>query len=156
MRFRMFLIPLAVSASLLCGCGSRAPLSPVSMNGSTVSTGLSHHAGSASLASDGAQHLEGVLGPGALYAIDVPAGWNGDLVVWVHGYANPAAPVALPNIAGFRDFVLSQGFAIAVSSFSENGYAAAEAVRETHQLSGVFADLVGAPKRTFLVGVSLG
>ena len=99
MRFRMFLIPLAVSASLVYGCGSRAPLSPVSMNGSTVSTGLSHHAGSASLASDGAQHLEGVLGPGALYAIDVPASWNGDLVVWVHGYTNPATPVALPYIS---------------------------------------------------------
>jgi len=126
------------------------------MNGNTVSTGPSRHAGSASLASDGAQHLEGVLGPGALYAIDVPATWNGDLVVWVHGYSNPAAPVALPDIAGFRDFVMSQGFAIAVSSFSANGYAVAEAVRETHQLSGVFAAQVGPPKRTFLVGVSLG
>ncbi|HEY3215134.1 MAG TPA: hypothetical protein VGK93_01440 [Candidatus Eisenbacteria bacterium] len=102
-----------------------------------------------------ASHVEGRIGPGALYVIEVPDNWNGELVVWVHGYTPPVLPVTLPDVP-LRGFLLSQGFAVAASSFSENGYAVPEAVRQTHQLNGIFASRCGRPSRTYLIGVSLG
>ena len=42
------------------------------------------------------QHVEGQTGPGSLYALDLPAAWNGDLVVYAHGILDPVLPVALP------------------------------------------------------------
>jgi pimeloyl-ACP methyl ester carboxylesterase len=101
-------------------------------------------------------HLTGTLGPDAQYVIDKPANWNGMLVVWAHGYTAPDDPIQLPNFGALGQFLLSQGFALAASSFSENGYAVAEGSRQTHQLAMVFSDLVAEPDRTFLVGVSLG
>src|SRR5206468_2257762 len=45
----------------------------------------------------GAQHFAGEIGPGALYTIDVPESWNGDLVVYAHGYTLPQLPVGIPS-----------------------------------------------------------
>jgi pimeloyl-ACP methyl ester carboxylesterase len=103
-----------------------------------------------------ALHLTGSLGPGALYTVDKPANWNGGLVIWAHGYSVPTDPIHVPNLGPLLPFFLSQGFAVAVSSFSENGYAVAEGVRQTHQLGHVFTSLVARPQRTFIVGGSLG
>lgn len=105
---------------------------------------------------DGPGHLEGNIGPGARWSIDRPANWNGDLVVWLHGYSNPAQPIALPAFGPMRDALLAQGYAVVASSYSENGYAVKEATIQSHQLRGVFVSHVGEPERTFLVGVSLG
>src|SRR6185503_4098115 len=82
--------------------------------------------------------------------------WNGDLVVYAHGYTDPVAAVALPNFGPIRDALVARGYAVIASSFSENGYAAKEGVEQTHQLSGIFASRVGRPGRTFLFGQSLG
>jgi alpha-beta hydrolase superfamily lysophospholipase len=144
---------LALLALLLAaGCSRQSPTAPMANE-------------RASLTSDGALtatitgpavHLEGSVGPGALYALDKPADWNGDLVIYLHGYTTPGQPVALPNNGAIRDRLLAAGFAVATSSFSENGYAVAEAMRQSHQLRGLFVDQVAAPKRVFLFGVSLG
>ena len=45
-------------------------------------------------------HYEGVIGPGALYEIDVPAVWNGDLVLYAHGIVQASLPVALARQPG--------------------------------------------------------
>ena len=34
---------------------------------------------------------------GAQYAMFVPAAWNGRLVLWAHGFVDPAAPIVLPD-----------------------------------------------------------
>ncbi len=154
MRFKYAFAVAAVLAIAAWGCGRntfKAPLSP-----ELESQGLTSLRGAQAASSDGAAHLEGKIGPGAFYSLDRPAAWNGDLVVWVHGYTPPCAPVALPAIAPLRDALLAQGFGVAYSSFSENGYAVAEAVRQTHQLSGLFKDQLGESNHTFLIGVSLG
>jgi pimeloyl-ACP methyl ester carboxylesterase len=143
---------------LTAGCGQKAlPLNPVATSGSALHSS-SHPNGIARAAAtfDTPQHLEGVAGPGALYVIDVPAGWNGDLVLYAHGYSNPALSIALPSIDGLRGELLGRGFAVAVSSYSQNGYALKQGVEQVHQLGGIFADAFGAPNRTFLIGVSLG
>lgn len=55
-----------------------------------------------------------------------------------------------------RDQLGGLGFAVAYSSFSENGYAIEDAVRRMHQLRGLFVSQFGQPKRSLLVGHSLG
>jgi pimeloyl-ACP methyl ester carboxylesterase len=112
-------------------------------------------------ASSNAQsHFEGDLGPGSSYEIDVPAVWNGGLVLYAHGLVQADLPVVppsqLPEFGALRTALLSQGFALAASSYSSNGWALADAVRRTHQLSGLFKSKVAAPRRTFLMGASLG
>ena len=104
--------------------------------------------------------INGQTADGALYTFVVPADWNGRLVTYVHGIVDPGAPVAVPTTQdGFttlRDQWLAAGYAVAASSFSENGYALQTAVQRTHQLRGLFAAQVGHAERTYLVGHSLG
>src|SRR5262245_52271553 len=146
-------VGLLVALLLATGCGKRSPLSPDSA--ALESNGQVSNAHVAS--SHGATRVvEGEIGPGAFYAFHVPENWNGDLVVYVHGYAEEPGDVALPNIGYFRDPLLAQGYAFAYSSFSENGYALKEGAQQTHQLCGLFVSQFGQPRRAFLVGQSLG
>ena len=73
---------------------------------------------------------------------------------------DPAAPIQLPSensdFNAFRDALVQQGYAVASSSWSDNGYAEKDAAQRTHQLSGAFAAAAGTPARTILVGKSLG
>jgi pimeloyl-ACP methyl ester carboxylesterase len=111
-----------------------------------------------------AQIVEGETGPGSLYGIYVPTNWNGDVIYFIHGILPPLAPVALPDDPtdwdGFtliRDQFGAMGFAVAYSSFSENGLALKDAAQRTHQLRGLVASVVkGQPERSFIVGYSLG
>jgi len=110
----------------------------------------------------GPVHIEGKIGPGALYALDVPEEWNGDLVLYAHGYVPPMLPVELQDVSGepaeneFRDALLDLGYGVAYSSYSENGYAVKDGLTRTRQLRGLFASRVGKPDRTYVVGKSLG
>jgi pimeloyl-ACP methyl ester carboxylesterase len=105
-------------------------------------------------------HFAGPIGPGSSYEIDVPAAWNGDLVLYAHGIVQADEPVAPPtNQDGYnllRAALLQGGYAVAASSFSSNGWSLDDAVRRTHQLSGIFKSKAGRPRRIFLVGHSMG
>ena len=146
----------AVSALLLLvtSCGRHSPTAPLANATSTARTAL----GAPNVTADtqGAVHLEGEIGPGALYSLDKPADWNGDLVLYIHGYTTPGSPISLPNNGAIRDKLLGAGFAVAASSFSENGYAVPEAMRQTHQLRSLFVSRVAKPERVFVFGLSLG
>jgi hypothetical protein len=66
------------------------------------------------------QHLTGTLADGATYVIDVPAGWNGTLLLYSHGYvapgsANPAQDVGDGITA---TYLLGAGYALAGSSYA--------------------------------------
>ena len=105
-------------------------------------------------------HFAGTIGPGSSYEIDVPAVWNGDLVLYAHGIVQADQPVAPPtNQDGYsllRAALLNGGYAVAASSFSSNGWSLDDAVRRTHQLSGIFKSRAGHPRRIFLLGHSMG
>jgi pimeloyl-ACP methyl ester carboxylesterase len=106
-----------------------------------------------------ADHVEGTTGPGSQYALYKPVNWNGDVIYFAHGIVDPQLPVALPtgdDAGAIRDGLGAKGFAIAYSSFSENGYDFADGLRRTHQLRGLFTSQYGAPRRSFLLGQSLG
>jgi hypothetical protein len=105
------------------------------------------------------QVIDGVTADGALYRFLVPSPWNGQLVVYAHGYVPAGSPLALPNtpieLAAFQA-ITSQGFAVAMSSYAENGWAVKNGAQTTHQLRGLFASKVSNPTRTYLVGTSEG
>jgi pimeloyl-ACP methyl ester carboxylesterase len=105
-------------------------------------------------------HFSGALGPGSVYEIDVPAAWNGELVLYAHGIVQADQPVAPPstqdNYHLLRASLLGAGYAVAASSYSSNGWSLGDAVRRTHQLRGIVTAKVAAPARTYLVGHSMG
>lgn len=105
-------------------------------------------------------HYEAAIGPGSSYEIDVPAAWSGDLVLYAHGIVQASLPVAPPSTQdGFhllRAELLNNGFAVAASSYSSNGWSLADAVHRTHQLGAIVTATIGQPRRTFLVGHSMG
>jgi len=114
-------------------------------------------------ASPAAREIRGNVGPASEYAIFVPSKWNGDLVLCTHGYIPAAAPVGIASVealgehwAELRDLLLARGFAVAYSSYSENGFNVKEGALATNQLRELFAARVRAPGRTFLIGQSLG
>jgi pimeloyl-ACP methyl ester carboxylesterase len=94
-----------------------------------------------------------------LYGLYKPPGWNGAVVYYGHGFIDAALPVVLPtgdNINVIRDQLGALGYAVAYTSFSENGYAFADGVRRLHQLRGRVASAFGQPQRSYLMGHSLG
>jgi len=103
------------------------------------------------------QIIDGRTGPGSLYRLARPANWNGILLTYAHGYASPDAPVALPAEGDLLiSLLVPQGFAVAYSSFSENGWDVRDGAQRTHQLLGIFASNFGQPRRAYIAGASMG
>jgi pimeloyl-ACP methyl ester carboxylesterase len=96
---------------------------------------------------------------GAIFALFRPEHWNRILIVYVHGYIPPNAPIALPTadfIDPLRERLLSEGYAVAYSSWSENGFAVKDAIQQSELTRELFKDRLGRPRRVFLIGQSLG
>ena len=89
------------------------------------------------------------------YRIEVPKNWNGELVMYAHGFQGmePRLRASFPPI---RNWFIENGYAWAASSFSANGWAVREGADETRDLALYFAQLVSKPKRTYLFGASMG
>ena len=102
--------------------------------------------------------VSGVTGEGALYAMYVPSNWNGSLVLWAHGYNSPSDPLTLfySHFEGIRTGLLDGGYAVALSSYSENGWAVVDGAARTHQLVGLFTARFQRPARVYLIGRSMG
>lgn len=103
-------------------------------------------------------HITGTLSDGATYVIDVPANWNGALLLYSHGYvapgnSNPAVDVGDPLTGGF---LLNAGYALAGSSYATTGWAVHEALPDQIAVLDVFATKVGTPTQTIAWGHSLG
>jgi pimeloyl-ACP methyl ester carboxylesterase len=101
--------------------------------------------------------IDGSLGPGALYRMVRPTNWNGTLLLYAHGFLPASEPVSLPSDGDLMvSLLVPQGFAVAFSSFSENGWAVKDGAQRTKQLLGIFTSKFGAPSRIYLGGVSMG
>jgi len=129
----------------------------------TVASLFALPAPAAAQATPGMCH-DGVLPSGALSRICVPeTGWNGDLVVFAHGYvAETGEPLAfhhlqLPDGTDIPVLVQSLGFAFATTSYRQNGLAILEGVQDIAELAASFEGATGhAAGRTILAGVSEG
>jgi pimeloyl-ACP methyl ester carboxylesterase len=101
--------------------------------------------------------VDGKFGPGALYRLVRPTDWNGTLVLYAHGYVSPDQPVGFPPDVDLTIALLTaQKIAVAVSSFSENGWAVKDGTQRTYQLLGIFTSKFGAPSRVYALGGSMG
>jgi pimeloyl-ACP methyl ester carboxylesterase len=101
--------------------------------------------------------VDGRTGPDSVYRLVRPTNWNGILVLYAHGYVSKGLPV---GITADDELVISllapQGFAVAVSSFDENGWVIKDGTQRTHQLLGLFASKFGTPARVYVGGASMG
>jgi pimeloyl-ACP methyl ester carboxylesterase len=113
-------------------------LAPLTVDGgqTKVLTGVDRHAG---------------------YAIEVPPHWNGQLVMWAHGFRGNGAELTVdPPAYGLREKWVGQGYAWAASSYDRNGYDVAAGVESTKSLVGAVARQVGRPSKVLIAGVSMG
>ena len=101
--------------------------------------------------------IDGSTGPGSVYRLVRPSNWNGILLLYAHGYVSKGTPVAIPPDAELViSLVAPKGFAVAVSSFSENGWVIKDGTQRTHQLLGLFTSKFGRPARVYAGGASMG
>lgn len=100
-----------------------------------------------------------------LIVICIPPNWNGELVIYAHGYVVPQAPLelpadelTLPDGTFVPDFFLTQGFAFATSSFHKNGVAIEQGVEDLNRLLQHFKSVVGprSLQKVFTAGASEG
>jgi hypothetical protein len=93
----------------------------------------------------------------AAYNIEVPPQWNGQLVMWAHGYRGQGNVLTSETPAfGLRQRLLAQGYAWAASSYYDNGFDIRAGVLSTKSLAELFATLFVRPDRTYITGVSMG
>ncbi len=95
--------------------------------------------------------------PFAAYRIEIPANWNGELVMYAHGYPGEGAVLA-GNNAAIRRHLVRNGYAWAASGFSKNSYDVRSGVEDTNKLALAFATITGraAPSRIYIMGHSMG
>ena len=102
----------------------------------------------------------GTLASGAMWQICLPGGWNGNLVVWAHGFVDASQVLAIPNDAvegtPISAIVLALGDGYATTSYRSNGLAAVDGSHDVDDLLAQFYTLVGPPSRAYLVGASEG
>jgi pimeloyl-ACP methyl ester carboxylesterase len=98
----------------------------------------------------------------ALSLICVPAaGWNGELVVFAHGYVAFDKPLGFYHLSAgdgptIPEVVQGLGYAFATTSYRQNGLAVLEGVEDIRELVAAFRANYSSPTRIHLVGASEG
>jgi pimeloyl-ACP methyl ester carboxylesterase len=94
---------------------------------------------------------------GAPYRIEVPENWQGDLVMYLTGYEAVGSPRdGATEQSAFDRLLLSQGYAVARSLYSAQGWAVVEALQDNERLRRHALANLPATRRTWLVGHSMG
>jgi pimeloyl-ACP methyl ester carboxylesterase len=106
---------------------------------------------------------DGLQSTGAVYRVCMPQTWNGDLVLFAHGYVGFNEPVAipedqlvLPDGTSVPLIVNQLGYAFATTSYRTNGLAVLQGIDDLLDLVNVFNASHGRARRVFLVGPSEG
>ncbi|WP_063726845.1 alpha/beta hydrolase family protein [Streptomyces sp. RTd22] len=103
-------------------------------------------------------HLEGHLASGAAYMMDMPARWNGTVLLFSHGYSPQGSPNPAQNApsSATRARLLDQGYALIGSSYATTGWAVADAVPDQLATLDLFTQRFGAARQTLAWGQSYG
>ncbi|MFG1665831.1 alpha/beta hydrolase family protein [Streptomyces sp. Y7] len=102
-------------------------------------------------------HVDGRLPSGATYMMDVPARWNGTVLLFSHGYTSgPANPAQDAPDDATKTLLLQRGYALAGSSYATTGWAVTDAVPDQLATLTAFTDRFGAASRTIAWGRSYG
>lgn len=107
--------------------------------------------------------VDGALAGGARSRVCTPvAGWNGQVVVYAHGYVPALLPIdfynlELPDGTDLPTLIQSLGFAFATTTYRQNGLTILEGVEDVRQLVEAIPTYTGStPTRTWMTGVSEG
>jgi hypothetical protein len=100
--------------------------------------------------------IEGATDGGALVKIEVPDVWNGGLVIYNHGFDLGAIVPSPPSLGPLAALQLSEGYAVAASSYQQNGWALYKTKNDLQNLVGVFKANFGEPSEVYVHGFSLG
>jgi len=122
-----------------------------------LATGLVGAAGS-SAAATVSSHVEGVLPDGSAYVMDVPANWNGTVLLYSHGYTPDGVPNPAQNAPSdaVRSALLDAGYAQIGSSYPETGWVHERALPAQLATLDAFRARFGPARRTIAWGTSLG
>jgi len=98
---------------------------------------------------------------GGLYRIEIPENWNGELVLYAHGYApNTGTNGSTLRVGNspVREHLIQNGYAWAASSYRCNGYVPGQGLLDTMALTDLFTKTNSgrAPQRVYLTGTSMG
>jgi len=102
---------------------------------------------------------------GAITRVCMPAAghWNGDLVVFAHGYVSPEEPIGipedqltLPDGTSLPGILNGLGFGFATTSYRKNGLAVLPGIEDVKDAVAAFVAEQGPPRQTYLVGASEG
>ena len=95
---------------------------------------------------------------GAGWRIEVPDEWNGDLVMWAHGFRGTDTRLYFnPEEVPFREYLLENGYAWAASTYAKNDYNVGTAVEDTRRLARHFRRVSReTPERIYIAGASMG
>lgn len=102
--------------------------------------------------------VQGMHGHASFY-LEVPPEWNGELVVWAHGFQGGDRVLrAEPPGFGLREEFLERGYAWTASSYPTTGYDVGPGVASSRELAEYAATelLDRRPSRTYLAGASMG
>jgi len=102
------------------------------------------------------RQLTGTLADGATWIAEVPANWNGTLLLFSHGFGYTTAQDS-PS-AGVRTELLAEGYALSGSSYDPNGslWGLNSAERDQFATLDAVTAQIGEPSRTIAVGQSMG
>ncbi len=105
----------------------------------------------------GPRTLTGIVADGGSYLIEVPADWNGTLLLYAHGYSlDPANPAKNAGNPQTRAALLERGYALAGGSYPGLGWQTPVAVAHQLAVLGAFRTRVGQPSRVIAWGHSMG
>lgn len=97
---------------------------------------------------------------GGIYKIEIPDTWNGELVLYAHGFVTNAGAQGSALRVGnspIREHQIKEGYAWAASSYRCNGYVPGQGLIDTMALTDLVTKAAGrAPQRVYLTGTSMG
>ncbi|WP_327582955.1 hypothetical protein OHA25_44660 [Nonomuraea sp. NBC_00507] len=100
-------------------------------------------------------HYTGKLPDGSTWIADVPANWNGRLVLFSHGFG-PLVPRNRPSDAA-GEALLARGYALAGSSYAPGSWwALGSAVQDQIDTLDAVSKIIGRPRLTIALGQSMG
>ena len=95
---------------------------------------------------------------GARYQIAIPRNHNGKLLLYAPGYRPKEQPLTanLGIATGMNAALLKDGWMLAITSYRRNGWIIDDAMVDLDNLYGIIASKYGPPKRTVVLGSSMG
>ena len=149
-RFRRTaLVPVAALATALATTAGILP--------AVAAPGASVVASPGTAASAAPTVATGTLDNGAAWRAEVPADWNGKVVLFAHGFRpGPANPAWDAGFDPTAQELIRRGYAVASSSYAATGWALETAVQDQLDTLAAFEQRFGEADRVIAMGRSMG